>query len=105
MAVTICKHPESDSLQEMMARGKRIMLGSLTLSTYVNAGISMSLTGITNLEAVFITNTNGRYYQYVHSTSLLTIYGIGTSTNVGEIASDTEAACFTAPLYFAIGRD
>ena len=105
MAVTVNRQPEASSIAEMLARGKRFMLGSLTLSTYVNAGITMSLTGINNLEAVFIGPTNGRYYHYVHSTSLLTIYGVGTSTGTFEIASDTEAACFTAPFFLAIGTD
>lgn len=81
------------------------MLGSLTISTYVGGGIVMSLTGITNLDAVFIANIDGRYFEYKHSTSLLKIYGVGTSTSVGEIASDTEAASFSAPMFFAIGRD
>ena len=105
MAVTICKHPESDSVQEMMARGKRVILGSLTLSTYVNAGITMSITGMTNVDAVFIAPTDGRYYEYTHATSLLRIFGVSTSTNTFEIASDTEAACFTAPMFWAVGRD
>jgi hypothetical protein len=104
MAVTVCKHPESDSFLEMLARGKKTQYGSLTIGVYKHGGVTMSL-GMTNLDFVFIGNTNGRYYEYTHSTSNLKIYGVGTSSYVGEIASGMVAACFTSPMFFAIGRD
>jgi hypothetical protein len=105
MAVSVTYLELEKSIMHWLARGKRIALGTLTVSTYTGAGIGCSITALNNLEAVFISNTDGRFYVYNHSTSKLNIYGMSTSTLTFEVASDTEAACFTAPMFLAVGRD
>ena len=104
MAVTVTRYPESLNFNEMFARGKKMVFGSLTIGVYLYGGATMTLP-LKNLDFIFIANTNGRYYEYNHSASTLKIYGIGTSTNIGEVADAMAAACFTSPMFWAIGRD
>jgi len=107
MAVTVTYLEYEKSFAEWLARGKRVILGTLTLSTYSSSGMTCSITGLNNFEAVFIGNTDSRYYNYDHTNSVLRAFGFPTTTAGGthEAPSDTEAACFTAPIFFAIGRD
>lgn len=104
MAVTVSRAPESSTWEEMLARGKSMIFGSLTIGVYKHGGATMTLSGMTNIDFIFIANTDGRYYEYNHTTNVLKIYGVGTSTYIGEIASGIAAACFTAPMFWAIGR-
>lgn len=108
MAVSVTYAEYGQSFADWLARGKRIVLGTLTLSTYSTSGMTCSIGGFVNFEAVFFMNTNGRTYWYDHTNSILRAGGgwtMSTSTTTFECASDTEAACFTAPIFLAVGRD
>lgn len=104
--VSVTYRDHNKSIHEWLSRGKKMVLGTLTLATYAGGGLTCSITGFTTIESVFIQNTGGRTFDYTHSTSILRAaggYNLSTSTYTFECASDTELACFTAPLFIAIG--
>lgn len=98
---------EGKSIGDWLARGKKVVLGTLTLSTYSTSGMTCSISGFTNLDAIFFQPITNYWVQYTHSTSVMKVYGAPSTTAGGnfEVASDTEAACFGAVLFLAIGRD
>lgn len=100
---------EGQSIGDWLARGKKVVLGTLTLSTYSSSGMTCSISGFNNLDAVFFEPmASGKYVQYTHSTSVMKVFnGFATTTAAAtfEVPSDTEAACFTAVMFLAVGRD
>ena len=100
---------EGKRIDDWLARGKKVVLGTLTLSTYSTSGITCSISGFENLDAVFFTPMPcGKYVQYTHSTSVMKVFnGFATTTAAAtfEVPSDTEAASFSAVQFLAIGRD
>ena len=110
MAVSVTYKEHGKSFLDWTARNKRMILGTLTLSTYSTSGMTCSIGGFYNLDAIFFQpmgSSLGYTCQYTHSTSVLRVFGQPTTTAAGatECATDTEAACFTAVTFLAIGRD
>jgi hypothetical protein len=109
MAVSVTYKDSNRALQDWSARGKRMVLGTLTLSTYSTSGMTCSIGGFSNLDAIFFQPTgDGLYVSYVHSTSVLRVFNYLATTTAGatfEVPSDTEAALFGAVTFLAIGRD
>ena len=87
------------------ARGAGVVFGSLDIPTYAGGGVTCSIDALRNQQAVLIQDQNGRFFSYNHTSSLLKIYGYGTSTNTFEIASDTDAASFSTAYFVAFGFD
>jgi len=103
-------------LLSWLSRGKKMATGTLNFSglTYINGGVTVTLAGLSTVDACWIHNHNGLEFEFIFSSAqLIKIRVAGNATNTAtiaagenvsqEIASGTALSSYTAVKFWAVG--